>query len=288
MEMDTFYLLLKRLTPYRPHVALNMGGESMLHPELPLMVRELKAVGMYVFVDTNATRLTPEVSNLLLDAGIDEMVVCLDGDSAAVYEAMRARANFDQVVANIQHLLRRRHGRASSTKVIIKNIRYYNPDDRPGFPDVFRSLFRTHPPDEYRFTWADHWPGMHRFRMPDAYAVQPYGTEYHPCINLWKLMAIGWDGQVFICCLDLERTTPIGDLRTMELMDIWNAPRMQVLRRVHRRGEQAQLPLCGTCNQIRRQPERRRAGLWSPRIGRFTPWTIDAPREALQVLSDDD
>jgi wyosine [tRNA(Phe)-imidazoG37] synthetase (radical SAM superfamily) len=273
MEMNLFERIVKEIAPFRPEVALNLGGESAIHPELVRMVRELKRAGMYVFLDTNATRLTPSMSEGLLDAGIDKLVFCLDGNTPESYEAMRVRGRFEETVDNIRYFLRlKRERNQRATYTVIKNIQYYDPHTEAAFPKNFAQLFDACPPDEYRFTWADYWPGSHRRQLRKQYAVQPFAEQYIPCINLWKKLPISWDGMIYICCLDLNRTSPIGSVQEMGVLGTWNAPAMKEFRRRHARQEQAQLSLCQNCNQIRRHPEKALAGLLDAGGDRFTPW----------------
>lgn len=285
MEMSLFSRIVEEVAPFKPEIALNLGGESTIHPELVRMVRELKAAGLYVFLDTNATRLTPSISEGLLDAGIDKVVFCLDGNDAESYEAMRVRGDFDETVENIRYFLRvqsKKDRRATYT--VIKNIQFYDPQAEAAFPKSFAGLFADHPPDEFRFTWADYWPGSHRNQIREKYEVQPFGEEYIPCINLWKKLPISWDGMVYICCLDLNRTAPIGSVQELGVLGTWNAPAMKEYRRQHAAGEQAQLSLCRNCNQIRRQPENSLAGLLNAGGDRFTPW-VREQQKPLQMDS---
>src|SRR5947207_14798391 len=53
LEMNLFERIVKEIAQFRPEVALNLGGESTIHPEIVRMVHDLKRAGMYVFLDTN-------------------------------------------------------------------------------------------------------------------------------------------------------------------------------------------------------------------------------------------
>jgi len=273
LEMDLFEDIVREISAFRPEVALNLGGESTLHPELVRIVRDLKKAGMYVFLDTNATRLSSRTSRGLLEAGIDKIVFCLDGNSPQNYEAMRLRGSFGETVENIRSFLRicKDMGR-TRTYTVIKNIQYYDPQTEAAFPERFGALFKDCPPDEYSFTWADFWPGSHRNQLREKYPVQPFGEKYTPCINLWKKLPISWDGMIYICCLDLNRTSPIGSVQDLGVFGTWNSQAMREFRKQHSRRRQADLSLCKNCNQIRRRPEAKLAGLLSAREDRFTPW----------------
>jgi wyosine [tRNA(Phe)-imidazoG37] synthetase (radical SAM superfamily) len=279
MEMELFHRIVEDIASFRPEIALNMGGESTLHPELERMIEVLKAAGLYVFLDTNATRLPPRLCSRMIDARLDKIVFCLDGDSKASYEAMRVRGRFEETVENIRRFLSLRRQKGSRLPyTVIKNIRYYDPNVSAEFPARFAELFADCPPDEFRFTWADHWPGSHREQLAAPYAAEPYRDDYSPCINLWKKLAISWDGMVFVCCLDLNRTVPIGSVQELGVRGVWNAARMQQLRASHARGEQADLSLCRNCNQIRRRPDGIWSGLLSAGEDRFTSWSRRRPK----------
>src|SRR5690348_3248552 len=52
--------VVRKIAPFRPEIALNLGGESLLHPRIVDIVATLKAAGLYVFLDSNATLLTAD------------------------------------------------------------------------------------------------------------------------------------------------------------------------------------------------------------------------------------
>jgi radical SAM protein with 4Fe4S-binding SPASM domain len=272
MNEGLFELIADQLDDVRPAVAINLGGESTLHPRLPDMIRRLKDSDLYVFLDTNATRLDESLSRSLITSGLDRIALCLDGDNKEEFEMMRCRASFAAVIDNISTFLRLRNEMKSRWPyVIVKNIQFYDSKRQEGVPNAFRMLFKDNPPDEFRFTWADYWPGDHRNELTRQYTVQPISEMYSPCLNLWQRLPISWDGMVYICCLDLNRTVPIGDLKTATIRQLWNSDVMQDLRKKHRTSGQAELSLCRNCNQIRRPSP---TGWLTPTGDKFTRWRI--------------
>ncbi len=57
------------------------------------------------------------------------------------------------------------------------------------------------------------------------------GERYRVCPYPWTTMYIAWTGDVVACCRDLQRQTVLGNLYAQPLLDIWNGPRAQQLRR---------------------------------------------------------
>ena len=83
--------LLEVCRELRPLVAILSGGEPLLYPDLPDLVRLLKAgcAPMRVFLNTNAALLTLPRYAELVDAGVDEVLISLDYPDAR-HDAFRA------------------------------------------------------------------------------------------------------------------------------------------------------------------------------------------------------
>jgi radical SAM protein with 4Fe4S-binding SPASM domain len=104
LPLARFEALLDAL-PTVDEVTLQGLGEPLLAPDLLAMVRLAKQRGTTVGFNTNATKLTPERAEELVAAGLDWLVVSLDGATAATYEAIRDGARFEHVVANVAGLV---------------------------------------------------------------------------------------------------------------------------------------------------------------------------------------
>jgi hypothetical protein len=282
LDLGLFDEILAQIREFRPlpRISMNIGGESTLHPHLPEMISRLVRADMQVCVDTNAAAITVDQMARLIDSGLTEIVFCLDGDSAPSYESIRARARFDRTSDNIASFLRLRRSRGSATPhTVIKNIQRWRPDTELAFPPAYRELFAVCPPDEYRTTWMDHWPGDHRNLLDQWYDAEPYEPDgYEACMNLWKNLPISWDGRVYVCCLDLKRTTPVADVKVDGVLGAWNAPALVAMRERHARGEQRDISLCRNCNQVRRPPMDSDAGLRSAAATRNTRFVYQHPQ----------
>jgi len=115
MSLAVFDSLLRQIAdlPGLQTAQLSGIGEPLLHPQIVEMVGALKARGLAVEIVTNATLLNAERSEALIRAGLDRLVVSLDGARAAGYEDVREGAQFKAVVENMRTLrtLRSRLGR---------------------------------------------------------------------------------------------------------------------------------------------------------------------------------
>lgn len=104
MCLHTFRTLLDAL-PGLERVTLQGLGEPLMAPDLMAMISEATERGIVVGFNTNGTLLTRDKAAELVDAGLGWLHVSVDGATAATYEAIRDRAGFDRVAANVAGLV---------------------------------------------------------------------------------------------------------------------------------------------------------------------------------------
>ena len=80
------------------------GGEPMLHPQFFAMVERVCARGAQLKVETNGHYLSPENCARMNELGVKAVQVSLDGASAATFNRMRVRGDFNQTVAGLRNL----------------------------------------------------------------------------------------------------------------------------------------------------------------------------------------
>lgn len=76
------------------------GGEAMQHPQWGEIGRRLRAEGARVMLLTNGLLVRRQIDEVL--ASVDEVIVSLDGGTAATYEAIRGVDAFDLVMEGIR------------------------------------------------------------------------------------------------------------------------------------------------------------------------------------------
>jgi Fe-coproporphyrin III synthase len=97
------------------------GGEAMQHPHWPEIARRFRAEGTYVMLLTNGLLVRKQVDEVL--ASVDELIVSLDGGTAATYDAIRGVDAFDLVLDGIRAVRARGLPVATRTTVQRANFR---------------------------------------------------------------------------------------------------------------------------------------------------------------------
>jgi MoaA/NifB/PqqE/SkfB family radical SAM enzyme len=105
LSLDEFRALVAQFPNLRRAVMQGIG-EPLLNRDLAEMIRHLKERDVYVVFNTNAALLTHRRQVELIESGLDELRVSLDGSSAATYLKVRGIPAFDRVVANVAEMVR--------------------------------------------------------------------------------------------------------------------------------------------------------------------------------------
>ncbi len=79
-------------------------GEPLLHPRFPEMVRLAHANGLRTEMTSNAMLLTSSLAERLIDAGLDQFTVSIDGTSNESHGAIRPGASLEEITDNVRGL----------------------------------------------------------------------------------------------------------------------------------------------------------------------------------------
>lgn len=88
--------------PVLDRVVLHGLGEPLLNKELPQMIRYLKERGTYVLFNSNGIALTPKRGQALIDAGLDEYRLSMDGSNRETYAQIRGVDAFEKIWRNVK------------------------------------------------------------------------------------------------------------------------------------------------------------------------------------------
>ncbi|MDP2313805.1 MAG: radical SAM protein [Pseudomonadota bacterium] len=265
--------------PIRPvYLSLSGYGETLLNKHLPRMVAHATAAGSRVNIVTNGTLLDAGRAHALVEAGLAKMKVSIDAADPDVYATVRAGADLEQVLRNIERLVALRDAnRKPGPQIEIQFVLFQGNVDQvcklielchhrlPGIEPNLLVMFtygeqadfvaKTIPfgdptaLDELRRArvLAEGYGFRRTVGSIDAAIVQlTRDLASAPCYVPWYSCLISTDGEVYPCCYHSIRGTSVGNALQEPFADIWNGPRMRAFRaqlRVKRCADK----VCATC-----------------------------------------
>jgi MoaA/NifB/PqqE/SkfB family radical SAM enzyme len=108
LAWDDFVRIVDQF-PDMERAVLHGIGEPLLNKELPRMIAYLKARSVYVLFNTNATLLTGDWAHKLIESGLDEIRVSIDGANPKTYALIRGAPLFHKVVGNLKRFVEIQH-----------------------------------------------------------------------------------------------------------------------------------------------------------------------------------
>lgn len=222
---------------------LFLHGEPLLHPRLDKMISLAKSRGLAVHLTTNGMPLSEKTSRAILQAGVtraDHLTISVLGASKKTVEQIMHRTNYDKVVANIARFLELR-----------REMKMNGP--------VVETIFYTMPQNEneeeqFILSWrkkVDH--VRLGGQISDSFARNLNGSappirRQKTCTNLWERMTVFWNGDVTLCCQDVEGRWVLGNLKTQTIREVWNSDMLKSIKHIHQTAQFAKFPFCLECD----------------------------------------
>ena len=136
LEMALFRKIIDEGAPWFRYVCLDGPGETTLHPEVFDMVRYARARGIRTVFSTNASTFDAVTCDAILDSGLDQIILSVNGTTPEVYAAVHGVDGYEDAVARIRRFLARKRERRAKIMVSVQMIRL--PETLPQVGDFYR------------------------------------------------------------------------------------------------------------------------------------------------------
>jgi len=232
-------------------VCLYFLGESLLNRELERMVTYLKEVSgqspvkLEFGIQTNGMLLTKARSRSLLEAGLREFAISLDGLEGDL-ERIRPGASYPVVERNVLDLIAL--GRDMGLDDLI--VKVCKLCDDPDAEEVRRFRRRWEPRVQ-----AVHLLGISKMEG-NAYlgadgSIHTVGGRPAPTRRIYcghgQRLLVHWNGDLAFCCGDINHGLELGHIRDRSLRDTWHSAQIREIRRKILAADYAGLDACLAC-----------------------------------------
>lgn len=248
MHMDLFNKIADDLTQFPQKlktIKLYGFGEPLLNRNLPQMVSTLKELNVSDRVETttNGWWLKPKMSDALINAGMDRIVISVNGLSSYQMEHVTgARVNFEEYVKNIRHLYDNRQKciiHVKTTNIVVGDLEdhFYNT-----FGDISDEISIENV--------APLWPGIESSENPTRGFFNDELKPVDVCPYIFYHMTVQANGMVSSCFIDWEQKNIIGNVNDKPLDAIWKGEQLKQLRKDHLLGQRNKHEICKDCKQL--------------------------------------
>lgn len=227
-------------------------GEPLLHKKIADMVRYAvsRNVAERTEIITNASLLTPKMSDSLIASGLSRLVVSIQGTTKEKYKKVcGAAVDFDEIVGNLRYFYEHK----ADTQVYIKIVDYAldGKADERRFYEIFGNICDTiaiehvgpiYPGVDYATVLKDKEPEFTQFGLPVS--------EVEICPQPFFTLQINPDGKV-VPCYSIVYPEIMGDCNKQSVPEIWNGRPYQRFRLAMLDGAKRVCEVCADCKIIR-------------------------------------
>ena len=104
LDLKNLEMIIGHLPKLR-RVDLTGIGEGLMNRNFFKALELLKSRGLYVTLNDNFTLLNEKAAQRIVELGVDQIFLSLDGATKSTYEQIRVGANFDKVIFNARRLM---------------------------------------------------------------------------------------------------------------------------------------------------------------------------------------
>jgi len=224
-------------------IKLNYINEPLLLKDLERYVRYARYKGVLnVYFATNGLLLSEQRAAQLIEVGVTKIMVSLDAVTAETFERMRHNKRFDDIVANVEGLIRLRNRMGVTWPLVRVNF--------------VKTPLNYHEADAF----IDKWTGVaDMIGFQDQVGIPGVDTEMltadtgrkplddFRCSFPYKMIVIDSDGNLLPCCTFSGRQLALGNLRDLSIKAAWDSIGMRALKQLHFKAEGRKSEVCAHC-----------------------------------------
>jgi len=223
-------------------IDLFLHGEPLIHPQLPEMLHYIKKKKLSVEIATNAMLLDKRKRQTILQSDLDERDVIrfsILGYTKETHELVQKGVNHTHVLTNVLDFLEE-HKKIKGKKPRTKIAFYVTPEN-------------VHEIKQFKKFWKGKVNNI--TIKSESISFREYKTGKKPalirrryCGDLWNRMTIFWNGDVTICCLDVDGDYVFTNLERMTIKEAWNCEELLRIKKLFQEKKINEIPLCARCD----------------------------------------
>ena len=228
-------------------IELGFNTEPLIYKKIiPAIEYASKKNILDIRITSNGSKLTPETSEKLINAGLTHLSVSLDAFSKETYLKVRSSKLYEKVIKNLLDFIEIRNKRKNALPTVRVSFleTEENKHEKQDFIDFWKekvdllsiqSLLKYEgTPEELKS--KDHLKSTHLTKK----------IEYN-CHQPWTRIVVRSSGDIIPCCTVPGMEFKLKNSKEVTLKEVWNSPYLKNLRKDLKNGEGYKNKICKTC-----------------------------------------
>lgn len=241
MGMDVIKVLVKRIKEENivpKQFNLTGTGEPLIDKDLFKKISLLKKnfPDTPIFFPTNLALANFDIQKKIVSCGLDNISVSLNADNAVDYKKIM-KLDYDKTIENLNSLIKLRNSTKSSLKIYLKlAANPINKDNIKNFINIWKGKV-----DGIGISWIHTWAGA--VKNGEKRKI----VKRYPCRSLFEQIIIHSNGNIPLCCVDYEGLVVGGNILNDKILDAFNAPNIENIRKLHKNDQINKIKMCSNC-----------------------------------------
>jgi len=215
-------------------------GEPLLNKDLPQMIAEAHDAGMFTIVSTNAQAMTEEMAEALVKAGLDRIIISMDGFTEESYNAYRIGGSLEKTKAALRWLRESKIKNQKSTIIIELQCLRLKSNEQEW--KVFELEYKALGADRLVFKTAQ------LYDYENGHPLMPTNPKYSRyekgedgkyqrkklgkgCWRVWSGVVVTTTGEVLPCCYDKAHEHAYGNIMNAGMDELFGNAKALAFRR---------------------------------------------------------
>ncbi len=265
MPFDNYKRIIDQVRGYVTKILLFNYGESFFHKDIFKMIRYAVDSNIYVKISTNGSMfLDFNFCRKVINSGLQELIIELDGASQKTLEQYRVGSNFENITKGIRNIVKaRKELKTKNPKIVVLFIIMKHNEDEIS---KVKRMVKDFGVDEFMKKTCFIYDGpnfqekANRF-LPVKYPFSRYykdregkfhlkGQILNKCNIVNASMAINSNGDVVPCCYDSYSKHIMGNVFKDSIKSIWRGKKYQEFRKQIKK-DRSKIDICRTCPEHR-------------------------------------
>lgn len=231
LKIDMNKKILDELGKDLMYINYYFQGEPFINPHIFDMISEASSRKIYTSTSTNAHFINKEVAKKIVDSGLDQLIISIDGTTQETYESYRVDGELKKVLEGTKNIVAAK-GPDSKLHIVFQFLVVKANEHQ--IDEVF-ALAKQYGVDEVRLKTAQFYnykngnPLMPTQDEYSRYKLQSDGTYRlknkmrNACWRMWSSCVFTWNGSVVPCCFDKDAKHQLGSVQRESFRKIWKS-----------------------------------------------------------------
>jgi MoaA/NifB/PqqE/SkfB family radical SAM enzyme len=232
MSFETYCCIADRIRDHCRYLYLHLWGEPLMNRQIIPMIRHAAEFAR-VNISTNAITLNESLAKELIESGVSEIIVSVDGMTQEVYETYRRKGDLKSALRGLAFLqkfnLHNQRPVFISPQFIVFRHNQHEMEPFSKFCQSIglRATFKAPYIRKGSSLQASDLKHLRRKVADDSYTRI---LEMKNCPNARDVFTILLDGSVVACCYDHNGLTRFGNILENSVSEIWLDDRFSKFR----------------------------------------------------------